>query len=238
MPIQQKYDQESRSFWKSRKGILLQVIIALLPSVLLLRSGTYLLAGVAFSVLLSWIGLKLQGLNWSNVGLKKPSSITRVILIAVVGTVLLIPLSHELRQIVSSITHEPPNFQAFKIIEGNPKALLLGLLVVWIFGAFAEEMFFRGFLMNSFYRLLPEGNFNKRMKWGLSLLLTSVLVGFGHSYQGITGMILIGVIGFCFGLIYLMAKKNLWPSVLTHGLYDTVAFVFLFYGISFDQMFK
>ena len=204
MSAQHESNKQPLPLWKSKKGILLQVIIVILPSVMLLKSGTLLLAGVACSLLLSWIGLRLQKLNWSNVGLKKPTSVIRIILIAIIATLVLLPLSLELRNAVTSIAHEPPDLHAFKAIEGNLKALAIGLIVVWIFGAFAEEMLFRGFLTNSFYKLFPEKNSNDRLKWSLSLLLTSILVAFGHSYQRITGMIITGVLGFCFGLIYLM----------------------------------
>ncbi|TMI89257.1 MAG: CPBP family intramembrane metalloprotease [Bacteroidetes bacterium] len=231
-------NQQPLSFWKSRTGILVQIVGVLLPSVLVLRSGNLLLIGVAVSVLLSWAALRLQKLNWRDAGLKRPSNFGKVFLIAIIATVFLIPLSYELRDIVTALTHQQPNLDAFKAIEGNPKALLIGLVVVWVFGAFGEEMLFRGFLMNSFYKLFPENYLNDRIKWGFSLLLTSILVGFGHSYQGITGMILTSIIGFCFGLIYLMSKRNLWPSILTHGFYDTVAFVFMFSGINLDQLFK
>ncbi len=49
-------------------------------------------------------------------------------------------------------------------------------------------------------------------------------------------MILTGIIGFCFGLIYLGSKRNLWPSILTHELYDTVAFLLLFFGLRLDNL--
>jgi len=237
MPAEIK-DNASSSFWKRRKGILLQVIIVLLPPILVLRSGALLLAGVACSLLLSWIGLRLRRLRWSDMGLRTPSSPLKAILIAVVATLLLIPLSYALRQAVTSITHQSPNLEAFKTIKDNPSMLLFSLAIAWIFGAFAEEMFFRGFLMNSFSKLFAEKNFNDRVKWTLSLVVTSVLVGIGHAYEGITGMIITSIIGLCFGLIYLNSKRNLWPSILTHGLYDTVAFLFLFFGFSPDQLFK
>jgi membrane protease YdiL (CAAX protease family) len=237
MTAKNENNQPRLSLWKTRKGILLQVIIVLLPSILFLNSGKLLLVGLLISVLLSWVGLKLQKQSWADVGLKKSSNFKRVFLMAVVSTVVLIPLTYALRYIVTSITHQQPDLEEFKVLEGNLTALALGLVVVWIFGAFAEEMFFRGFLMNSFYKLFPD-SLTDRAKWALSLLMTSVLVGIGHVYQGITGMILTGIIGFCFGLIYLNSKRNLWPSIFTHGLYDTVALVMVFFGFNLDQLFK
>ncbi|MCA9098036.1 MAG: CPBP family intramembrane metalloprotease, partial [Planctomycetaceae bacterium] len=74
-----------------------------------------------------------------------------------------------------------------------------------------------------------------KTKWAISLFVTSILVGIGHAYQGLTGMILTAVIGFGFGLVYLANKRNLWSSILTHGFYDTIAFLLLFAGIRMDD---
>jgi membrane protease YdiL (CAAX protease family) len=229
---------QALSFWKSRKGIILQIVIVLIPSFLFLRSGNLLLLGILFSVLLAWAGLRLQQLKWFDTGLKRPSNLKNMFLTVIVATILLIFLSYMLRHILTSIIHQDPNLEAFKSVKGNPAALMAGLAVVWVFGAFGEEMLFRGFLINAFYKILPANYFNDRVRWGLSLLVTSILVGFGHSYQGITGIILTGVIGLYFGLIYLKFNHNLWPSILTHGLYDTVAFIMVFSGFNLDQLFK
>ncbi len=231
-----KKNEQALSFWKSRKGILLQIVVVLLPSAIFLKSGNLLLMGVLFNVALSWIGLKFQQLNWSDVGLKRSSNLKKVFLIVLVAIVILIPVAYILRHIITSLTDMEPDLEAFKALEGNLSSLAIGLVIVWIFAAFGEEMLFRGFLMNTFYKLFPD-YFNDSMKWFLSLLVTSVLVGFGHTYQGITGMILTGLTGFCFGLIYLYSKQNLWPCILTHGLYDTIAFIMVYSGFNLDQLF-
>ena len=234
----QENDKQTLSFWMTRKGILLQIIIVLIPSALLLKSGSLLLAGLFISLILSTIGLRLRSQTWHDTGLKRPISIRRVLLTAFGWTFALIILTFTLRHLVTFMTHEGPNLEAFKPVKGNIKGLLMGLAVAWTFGAFGEEMFFRGFLINAFYRLLPDSHFKDQVKWGGALVVTSVLVGFGHAYQGITGMILTGIIAFCFGFIYLTNKRNLWPSILTHGIYDSVAFILLFTGFSFDQVIK
>lgn len=234
----QENDKQPLSFWMTRKGILLQVIIVLIPSALLLKSGTLLLAGLFISLILSTIGLRLRRQTWHDAGLKRPANIGRVLLTAFGWTFALIILTFALRHLVTFMTREGPNLAAFKPVKGNIKGLLMGLAVAWTLGAFGEEMFFRGFLMNAFYRLLPDSHFNDSIKWGVALVVTSVMVGFGHAYQGITGMILTGIIAFGLGLIYLTNKNNLWPGIVTHGLYDTVAFVLVFSGFSLDQLIK
>jgi membrane protease YdiL (CAAX protease family) len=225
-------------FWTGKPGISIQIIFVLIPSIIFLKSGNLLLLGVLLGVCFSWLGLRLQQRNWTNVGLKRPVSYGRIAVTVIISTLVIIVLSYFLRQIITSLTNQKPNLEAFKAVEGNPKALLVGLLVVWVFGAFGEELFFRGFLINSFYKLLPDKYLNDSMKCKFSLLITSVITGIGHAYQGLTGMILTGIIGFLFGLIYLYSNRNLWPNILTHGLYDTVAFIMVFFGFNLDQIFR
>ena len=76
-------------FWKSRKGIFLQIIIVLVPSFLLLRSGNLLLLGVFISLLLAWLGLRLQHMNWADVGLKRSVNLRNIILITLAATLIL-----------------------------------------------------------------------------------------------------------------------------------------------------
>jgi membrane protease YdiL (CAAX protease family) len=224
-------------FWNGKSGCFLLILMVLIPSGLFLRSGNLLLLGLSISMILSWIGLTLQKKKWSVVGLTKPLTVKRTLLIAFFSLIILITAGYFLRHYITLLNHQQPDLEAFKGIEGNPSGLLIGLCIVWIFGAFGEEMLFRGFLFNTICNLFPSRS-NKNITWGVSLLITSVFVGIGHTYQGITGMILTGFMGFFFGLVYLKSKKNLWSSILTHGLYDTVALVLVFLGIHLDNILR
>jgi len=223
------------TFWNTRPGIALQIILVLIPSALVLQAGQLLLAGVVVSALGCWHCLKLQGKSWADLGFHRPSSLPRTLLTAFASTLGLLFLTVPLRRYVTTLLNQPPNLEAFKALEGNFVALVVGLCIVWTVAAFGEEFLFRGFLLNSFYRLFPAGFPGDKTKWAISLFVTSILVGIGHAYQGLTGMILTGVIGFGFGLVYLANKRNLWSSILTHGFYDTIAFLLLFAGIRMDD---
>lgn len=221
----------------NRKRMITQIVAVLVPSAMLIKSGNLLLFGLLLSLCFAWIFLRFQRLKWSDVGLIRHTNAKRLILTVGFSLVALILFSWALRHLVTSLLSQPPNLEAFKVITGNPGALLAGLAVAWIFGAFCEEMLFRGFLLNALFVLFPE-NMNQSVRWGISLFIVSILTGLGHTYQGVTGMIIAGVIGFCFGLIYLYSKRNLWPSILTHGLFDTIAFIMVFLGFNLDQVLK
>ena len=96
----------------------------------------------------------------------------------------------------------------------------------WSLGAFGEELCFRGFLMKRLAQLLGE----TRMAWIASLVLASVLFGWGHTEQGVSGWIQEGLSGFLLGVLFLLANRNLVVPIVAHGVSNTVAFVLIYFG--------
>ena len=64
----------------------------------------------------------------------------------------------------------------------------------------------------------------------LQVVLVTFLFGFGHSYQGLTGMIDTGIHGLLLGALYLASGRNLWACIIAHGVSDTVALIAVFLG--------
>ncbi len=65
-----------------------------------------------------------------------------------------------------------------------------------------------------------------------SLLLVSVLFGLLHSYQGTVGVVMTGVTGLVFGILYLASGRNLWAPIIAHGTTDTVSFLIIYTGLA------
>ncbi len=76
-----------------------------------------------------------------------------------------------------------------------------------------EEILFRGFLIAYLTTLVP----------GLpdvgALLITGVIFGMAHLYQGWTGVVTTGVLGVVLGLFYFYTGSLLWP-IVAHALLD------------------
>ena len=68
------------------------------------------------------------------------------------------------------------------------------------------------------------------MSWAAGLVFVTVLFGFGHSYQGLAGMIDTGIHGLILGAVYLASGRNLWVTILAHGTADTIALGMVFLG--------
>jgi membrane protease YdiL (CAAX protease family) len=103
---------------------------------------------------------------------------------------------------------------------------LLGLLFVWTFAAFGEELAYRGYLLT---RAADLGKRSAAAYW-VGIVVVSVLFGYGHYYKGPAGVLDSGVAGLILGAAYMLSGRNLWASILAHGLIDTYAVVVLFFG--------
>lgn len=79
-----------------------------------------------------------------------------------------------------------------------------------------EEILFRGFLFLFFV------NGPLHLSWTATLLLTSLLFGWNHLYQGVGGILSSAVAGFGFGVAYLLTGDLLVP-VLLHCAVDLQA---------------
>lgn len=181
------------------------------------------LIGVIVSWLLAGAVLRIAGVRWSEVGLRRAWR-GRGLRTALWASPILLVLSAGAGWLLETFTGWTPDLSDFEVLRGNPSALLGGLLIVWSTAAFGEEMIFRAFLLHA----LRDAS--GRRAWVLPVLLGIVLFGAAHAYQGLAGMVLTGFIGLLLSLLYLATGRNLWAVILTHGIYDTLGFVIMYLG--------
>jgi CAAX protease family protein len=184
---------------------------------------------VPILVVIGVLSFRLRGGGWSAMGFRRPRSWPQLLGIAIAAALIAL-LVGEL--IVGPIAHHfwpsPKMPGMASDIPGNPRAALKALLIVWTFAAFGEEVAYRGYL------LVRGADVGARSTpaWWISMLFVSILFGFGHYYKGPAGIVESTFSGLVLGSAYLVAGRNLWASVLTHGLIDTVAVAALFFGLS------
>lgn len=178
-------------------------------------------------VLLAWISLRLRGLGWHDMGVRRYKSwpVTFAIGIAL-GTALETFQLLVTQPILSKLMHRQPDLELFGMLRGNLKLTALFIVLSWVLAGLGEELFWRAYLMNRFADVFGRN----KTGWTLSLLVVSGVFGFAHDYQGLTGMIEESIAGLFLGLMYLAAKRNLWPPIIAHGMADTIDMVLLFFG--------
>lgn len=179
-------------------------------------------------LLLGWISLRLRGFRWQNVGLRPPANwkktLTFAIIIATVhqffSTFFLIPL-------LQQVTGQSIDLSIVEQIKGNLGMLGVSFVIAWLLAAFGEEMVYRGYILNRFTDILnPHSS-----RWIFGYIVSALLFAWIHQYQGIVGIIDSFVSATIWGGLYFYAGQNLWLPILTHGFYDTIAFIFAYFGI-------
>jgi hypothetical protein len=180
-----------------------------------------------FLVPLIWLFLRLGNVPWSTIGFRRPERLKRAIALGVFAGVLM-----ELFAIfvttpgISALFGEEPDYSGLKVVQGNLKLLLVFLGFSWVIAAFGEEICFRGFLMKRLAQVFGEG----RAAWIASLLLSSVLFGWGHTEQGVSGWVQEGLSGLWLGILFLATKRNLAVPIVAHGVSNSLAFVLIYLG--------
>ena len=108
----------------------------------------------------------------------------------------------------------------FGDVAGNTSLFLFWLTILWIAGP-AEELFFRGFMINTL-----TYSFGKSTTATLfSVLIPALIFGAGHVYyQGVRGLFTTGMIGIVLGCLFLAYKRNLWPLMIAHASVNSLLF--------------
>ena len=178
---------------------------------------------------LGLISIRLRDGSWSAMGLKRPASWRRILLIAFVAAILRILLGQFLIEPVTGFFWPKPTAPAMSNeITGNVTMALIALLLVWTFAAFGEEIAYRGYLLT---RAADIGKRSAAAYW-IGIVLVSILFGYGHYYKGASGVIDSGVAGLILGTAYMLAGRNLWASIFAHGFIDTFGVIDAFFGWS------
>ena len=176
--------------------------------------------GFPFVLLMLW----LRKSNVQDLGLRRPSSWLKTVLLGVAAVIIILTVQALLVQpLLRQMFPQPPDFSRFHNL--NPYQLVGWIAAGWVMGGFVEELI-RAYLI---YRIVDLVG-NSGAGWICAVLVSSLFYALNHTYQGFAGAI--GVIVSCvgFGFLYLLRKRNLWSNIICHGLNDTLAFIGVFLG--------
>lgn len=177
---------------------------------------------------LFWISTRLRTGRWKAPEFARPQSWWKTILFAIGAAVVLVLGSELVIQPLAAHIwrgHE----HVSSVIQASSmgwKLALRNLAIVWIFAAFGEETGYRGYLLTRTADLFNRS----RLAYVAALLVASVLFGFGHYYKGPAGILDSTYSGLVLGAAYLLSGRNLWASVLAHGIVDTFAVFIVWMG--------
>lgn len=169
---------------------------------------------VVLAVILLLVTVSGEGLR--SIGMGKPESWKKFFAwlgVALAGTVVigvvLLPL------IASWLPAAAGSGDGVGGAGSHPIATLI--LVGWFAAAFGEEVTFRAFILPKLAGILG----GTAMGWILAIVIQAATFAALHASQ--LGMVIAGLFGLWFGLVFWRSGKLLWPVVIAHALPDTVS---------------
>jgi hypothetical protein len=204
------------------------VITAELGVVTIIQACGVVFTALPFLFTVGWISLWLRRSSWHQLGLARATNWVQTIGLGIIAGLGLQFLSLWLvHPLFDELINKPEMLPQFHPLHGNILEILFWLFIGGPIVAIGEEMVYRGYLLNRFADLAGHG----RAGWAVGLLGSSTLFGFGHAYQGFTGMVESFLMGCALGALYFAARRNLWLPIIAHGSYNTAQFVLIFLGL-------
>ena len=97
----------------------------------------------------------------------------------------------------------------------------------FIVAGLGEELW-RGATMRALLEIAPR-KLSPFVKNASVVIVSSVVFGVGHLYQGVIGVLVTTVLGFALGALTLH-HRSIWPSVIAHGCFDASTFLIVVLG--------
>jgi hypothetical protein len=175
---------------------------------------------------LIWLGLRLRGEGWSDLGLfltrPKPATLVRTVGVSVVVFVVAL-MAFVVGAIVAANLFgmpEPADPDVYAYMRGNLPMLLGALAAAYLASSIGEEVIYRGFLINRIASLSGQ-----RHRWKVAVVASAIVFGLAHYSWGPAGMVQTGFMGLALGAAYLRVGRRLWVTILAHAYLDTILFV-------------
>jgi membrane protease YdiL (CAAX protease family) len=158
-----------------------------------------------------------NGEKFSRIGWVSKKYVTEII----IGVLLYLPLIYGLsfaEQWLQSAGLSFPKGHIPSFLEptGTAQQIVATFMIMVV--AVSEETIFRGYLILRFKSITGS--------LFATVVLSSIIFSIGHGYEGVGGVIIVGIMGAVFAVIYLWRKSLVAPIVM-HFMQDFLAIVLL-----------
>ncbi|BAO55926.1 CPBP family intramembrane glutamic endopeptidase [Nonlabens marinus] len=129
---------------------------------------------------------------------------------------------------IEMLTGVPIDYSSMNHLEGNLEVTILYLLIVWATAGFGEEIIFRGYLMRHFIKFFGDSTISLI----INILIICGFFGYMHMQQGITGQLVVVIIGAILSVIFYVRKYDLWLLIMIHGFFNTLGILSFYLGLA------
>lgn len=163
--------------------------------------------------------------SWRDIGFRRPKRLWTLPFWALGMLVLFVVVQNLGVLALSQVMDVPrPQLSRYDFLFHNLPALLFMLGVVWATASLPEEVIYRGFVFDRLERLVGKGIGSTVA----IVLLQAAFFGVIHFHAGLGGILITFTMGLVWGLMYILAGRNIWPLILGHYLTDAYGVIALF----------
>lgn len=162
--------------------------------------------------------LWLQKERVGQLGVTKRDWLKHILIGCAYGTVMFIALNVVLTSVLESFIPKPPaNGPSIMALFADSRNLIPMLLIGIFGGGFVEEL-------ERVFQITRFEQWKGRTGLTIGVVVSSIMFGAAHLYQGLAGAISIVVSGLAFSLLYLRRRSALEP-IAAHAFSDVLAMV-------------
>ena len=125
----------------------------------------------------------------------------------------------------SIVTLEEQDVGLYDFLKENLWQFYFLIIMGWLIGGFYEEIVFHGFIFTRLERMIS----GKHSTY-ISFTLTALFFGAYHIQLGVSGLINALLVGAVYLVLFLSFKRNLWYSIVCHGVYNTIVMTLIYHG--------
>ncbi len=204
-------------------NLLAIAIIVVLPHLGLIPSFGYSIP----ILLIVWLVLKYNGEKFSDIGFLFKSFETRA---AIIGSIAAVAILSFMQLLVFPVLEqfielESKDIGLYDFIRAGTVQFIFVVVMGWLIGGFYEEIVFHGFIFTQLEKMIPG-----KYATVLSFALTCMLFGAYHLQMGMAGAFNALVVGCVYMGLFLYCKRNLWASIICHGVYNTIVMTLIYLG--------
>ena len=178
-------------------------------------------------LLLVWLVLRFNKETFCNIGFRWKSFSWHALLIGTLAGIAVFCFNQLLFLPILDyfVSFQEPEIGINTFLKQNIWTYLFILIMGWIIGGFYEEIVFHGFIFTRLEKMIPG---NKKTLW--SFLITAIIFGLYHIQMGPIGVINAFIAGIAYHSLALYFDRNLWYSIICHGVYNAIVITTIYMG--------
>lgn len=177
------------------------------------------------ALLLVW----LRSGSLAPAGLQWPRRLLPTLLWAVgTAALVIVGVGKIVSPMLEALAGLETDYSAYGVLEGNLELALSLIGKAMLSAAIAEEIVYRGFLLDQLVALFGRSRIAK----AAAVVVGGIVFALPHWSQGPVGLATVALAGMIFGAAFLASRRNLWAVMIAHALVDIWGVTMLYLGVS------